>query len=48
MDVEIITIGDELMTGHTVDGNGAEIAARLTAIGLNIKYRSSVGDSSDA
>jgi len=48
VDVEIITIGDELMTGHTVDDNGAQIAARLTTIGLNVKYHSSVGDSLDA
>jgi nicotinamide-nucleotide amidase len=45
MDVEIITIGDEILTGHTVDTNGAEIAQELLAIGLNVKYRSSAGDS---
>jgi nicotinamide-nucleotide amidase len=45
MDVEIITIGDELMTGHTLDSNAAFIAGRLTDIGLDIKYKSSVGDS---
>jgi nicotinamide-nucleotide amidase len=45
MDVEIITIGDEIITGHTLDSNGAEIAQQLLSIGLHIKYRSSVGDS---
>ena len=45
MDVEIITIGDELMTGHTVDTNAAFAAQRLTDIGLTVKYLSSVGDS---
>ena len=45
MDAEIITIGDELITGHTVDTDGAMIAAKLTEIGMEVKYRSSVGDS---
>ncbi|MCM2272537.1 MAG: competence/damage-inducible protein A [candidate division Zixibacteria bacterium] len=45
MDVEIITIGDEVVTGHTVDTNSAFIARELTELGLTIKYKSSVGDS---
>ncbi|UCC44197.1 MAG: CinA family protein, partial [Candidatus Zixiibacteriota bacterium] len=45
MDSEIITIGDEIMTGHTVDFNGTEIATALTEIGLRVRYRSSVRDS---
>jgi len=48
MDVEIVTIGDELMTGHSVDSNAAEIARQLTAIGLNVKYQTSVGDMVEA
>ncbi len=48
MNVEIITIGDELITGHTVDTNAAFIGKNLTAIGLNVRYRSSVGDSVEA
>jgi nicotinamide-nucleotide amidase len=45
MDVEIITIGDEVVTGHTVDTNSAFISRQLTEIGLTVKYKSSVGDS---
>ena len=45
MDVEIITIGDEVVTGHTVDTNSAFIARTLTELGLTIKYKTSVGDS---
>ena len=44
MDAEIITLGDELMTGHTVDTNAAFIAQRLTDAGLTVKYQTSVGD----
>ena len=44
MDAEIITLGDELMTGHTVDSNAAFIAQRLTDAGITVKYQSSVGD----
>lgn len=47
MRVEIITIGDELITGHRIDTNSAFIAQQLTRIGLDVRYRSSVGDSLD-
>lgn len=45
MDVEIITIGDEIVNGLKVDTNSAELAQRITAAGFNVKYASSVGDS---
>lgn len=45
MDVEIITVGDEVVTGHTVDTNSAHISRVLTELGLTIRYKSSVGDS---
>lgn len=48
MDCEIITIGDEIITGHRVDTNAAFIAQQLTRIGLDVRYRSSVGDSLEA
>lgn len=44
MDIEIITIGDEIITGHTVDTNSTFIAEQLTGIGYSVKYLSSVGD----
>ncbi|MFH1688233.1 MAG: competence/damage-inducible protein A [bacterium] len=45
MDAEIITIGDELITGHTIDTNGPFLARHLTDIGIAVKHSSSVGDS---
>lgn len=48
MDVEIITIGDEILSGHTIDTNAAFIARQLSSIGCQVKYRSSCGDSLEA
>src|SRR5574341_1918952 len=47
MEVEILTIGDELLLGQTVDTNSAFIAARLSDIGLIPRYKSSAGDGVD-
>lgn len=47
MNVEILTIGDELLTGHTVDTNAAFIGEKLVEAGLNVRYKTSVGDSID-
>ena len=44
MDTEIITIGDELITGHTLDTNSTLIAQKLTDLGITVKYQTSVGD----
>lgn len=44
MDVELISIGDEIITGHTVDTNTPYIARRLAEIGLSVVYRTAVGD----
>jgi nicotinamide-nucleotide amidase len=42
--VEILTIGDELLLGFTVDTNGAWLARRLAEIGIRVARRTSVGD----
>ncbi len=42
--VEIITIGDELLLGFTVDTNAAHIARRLASIGIHVVQRGTVGD----
>ena len=42
--VEIITIGDELLLGFTIDTNGAYLARQLATIGLRVVRRMSVGD----
>ena len=44
MDVELISIGDEIISGHTVDTNSAYIAPRLAEIGLSVTYKTAVGD----
>jgi len=43
-DIEIITIGDELLLGQTIDTNSAFIARQLSEIGLIPRFKSSVGD----
>jgi nicotinamide-nucleotide amidase len=45
--VEIITIGDELLLGFTIDTNGAYLARQLAGIGLPVARRMSVGDDPD-
>ena len=44
MDLELLTIGTELLLGHAIDTNGAEIARSLAAIGVRVVRRTSVGD----
>jgi nicotinamide-nucleotide amidase len=42
--VEIVTIGDELLLGYTIDTNGAHLARELAAVGIEVARRTSVGD----
>ena len=44
MNIELVTIGDELLLGFTLDSNGAHLARELAAIGVSIVRRTSVGD----
>jgi len=44
LQAEIITIGTELLLGEIVDSNAAWISQQLTTIGLNLYYRTTVGD----
>ncbi len=44
----IITIGDELLIGQTIDTNSAFIAQELNKIGVWVKRRVAVGDDYDA
>lgn len=44
VNASIITIGDELLIGQTVDTNSAFIAAELNKIGIWVKRRIAVGD----
>src|SRR5437764_1232526 len=45
--VEVITIGDELLLGFTIDTNAAHLARELAAIGIHIAQRTTVGDEPD-
>lgn len=47
MKVEVVTIGDELLLGFTIDTNAAYLARELAAIGVEVVRRSTVGDSAD-
>jgi nicotinamide-nucleotide amidase len=47
MNIELVTIGTELLLGMTIDTNGAEIAAGLSAHGVRVTRRTSVADSGD-
>ncbi len=44
MNIELVTIGTELLLGMTVDTNGAEIARALAAHGMRVTRRTSVAD----
>ncbi len=44
MNVEVVTIGDELLLGFTVDTNAAHLARELAAAGIAIARRATVGD----
>ncbi len=44
MRVEVVTIGDELLLGYTLDTNAAHLARELAATGVEIVRRTTVGD----
>jgi nicotinamide-nucleotide amidase len=46
--VVIVTVGDELLLGKTVDGNSAWLGAALAEMGLPVLKRYTVGDTDDA
>jgi nicotinamide-nucleotide amidase len=46
--VELITIGDELLLGFTIDTNAAHLARELASIGMHIAQRTTVGDEASA
>ena len=46
--VEVVTIGDELLLGFTIDTNAAHLARALASIGMHIVRRTTVGDRADA
>jgi nicotinamide-nucleotide amidase len=44
MDVELVTVGTELLLGFTLDTNAAELARALAEVGARVTRSSSVGD----
>ncbi len=48
MNAEIITIGDELLIGQTIDTNSAWIGAELSSIGFMVVQITSISDNKDA
>jgi nicotinamide-nucleotide amidase len=44
MNIELVTVGTELLLGLTLDTNGAEIARALAARGVRVARRASVAD----
>ena len=44
MKAEIITIGDEILLGQTIDTNSAYISQKLSQLGIEVDYKTSVGD----
>lgn len=47
MEIELVTIGTEIMLGLTIDTNGAEIARVLATHGVRVARRASVADKPD-
>ncbi len=48
MDLEIVTIGTELLLGFTLDSNAAEIAQAVAAVGARVAGHTTVGDAGPA
>ncbi|MDZ7847605.1 MAG: competence/damage-inducible protein A [Owenweeksia sp.] len=48
MQAEIITIGDEILIGQTIDTNAAFIASQLNLIGIQVKQKRTVADKAEA
>jgi nicotinamide-nucleotide amidase len=44
MDLEVVTIGTELLLGFTIDSNAADIARALATVGARVVRRATVGD----
>ncbi len=47
MHIEVVTIGDELLLGFTIDTNGAHLARELAQVGVMVARRTSVGDGAE-
>jgi nicotinamide-nucleotide amidase len=48
MRIEVVTIGDELLLGYTIDTNAAHLARELAALGVEVVRRTTCGDSAES
>ena len=48
MRIEVVTIGDELLLGYTIDTNAAHLARELAQLGVEIVRRTTCGDSAES
>lgn len=48
MDVELVSIGDELLLGFTVDTNTAHFALAAAGVGIQVLRRTTVGDGAES
>jgi nicotinamide-nucleotide amidase len=48
MKIEVVTIGDELLLGYTIDTNAAHLARTLAAEGVAIERRTTCGDTAES
>ncbi len=48
MDLELVTIGTELLLGHTIDTNAADLGRTLAALGVRVQRRTAVADDATA
>jgi nicotinamide-nucleotide amidase len=46
--LEVVTVGTELLLGHTLDTNAAEIAATLASVGVEVVRHTTVSDHAEA
>ncbi len=47
MNIELVTIGTELLLGFTIDTNGAEIGRMLADVGVRVTRRTAIADRKD-
>jgi nicotinamide-nucleotide amidase len=48
MKIEVVTIGDELLLGYTIDTNAAHLARSLAGEGVEISRRTTCGDTAES
>jgi nicotinamide-nucleotide amidase len=48
MKIEVVTVGDELLLGYTIDTNAAHLARVLAAEGVEIARRTTCGDTAES